>query len=91
MSALNWLDPLQSVDPDPATGFTGITAQPLRAEPSSRTSYRVYLHPDDTYVAVVTITAASGPMTTTYQLKQSASAEEAKALAQADWDSGKRP
>ena len=90
--ALEWLDAIEEQAPDPTVGFSGVPAAPLRANPSNRTTYCIYLGPEDDYLTVVTIKARSGPMSVTHQLKSDAPSEdEAKAAAQADWDSGKRP
>jgi hypothetical protein len=91
MAALEWLDAIEAQAPDTAIGFEGVAPQPLRSQPTDRTSYYIYLQPDDTYLAVVTIKAKTGPMSITYQAGTGPSEQAAKALAQADWDSGKRP
>jgi len=89
---LEWLDAIERVEADTTFGFEGIPNQPLRAKPSERTIYCVYLQPDDTYLTVVTIYARSGPVSITYNLGQELASEEvAKMLAQADWDKGQRP
>jgi hypothetical protein len=93
MAALQWLEPIEAAIPaETESGFPGVPPSPLRVAASKRTDYRIYLTPEDTYLVVVTIAARTGPLSTTYQLTQTAaSEEEAKAIAQADWDSGKRP
>jgi hypothetical protein len=92
MSALEWLEATEASEATQAdSGYEGTPAAPVRAQASQRTIYKIYLNHDDTYLCVVTISASSGPMTTTYQLKPADSEQAAKEVAQADWDSGKRP